>query len=82
MADVKKMATREAYGKALVKLGKVNDDVVVLAAKSCLSIDKDNACLNLTLAKISLSYPASSRSFNAFSLDCNCKDATKSSGVN
>ncbi len=27
-----KIATREAYGKALVKLGKVNDDVVVLDA--------------------------------------------------
>ena len=27
-----KMATREAYGKALVKLGKINDDVVVLDA--------------------------------------------------
>ena len=27
-----KMATREAYGKALVKVGKINDDVVVLDA--------------------------------------------------
>ena len=27
-----KIATREAYGKALVKLGKINDDVVVLDA--------------------------------------------------
>ncbi len=27
-----KIATREAYGKALVKLGKMNDDVVVLDA--------------------------------------------------
>ena len=28
-----KIATREAYGKALVKLGKINDDVVVLDAE-------------------------------------------------
>ncbi|EQE39786.1 transketolase, pyrimidine binding domain protein [Clostridioides difficile CD39] len=27
-----KMATREAYGKALVKLGQINDNVVVLDA--------------------------------------------------
>lgn len=27
-----KIATREAYGKALVKLGQVNDNVVVLDA--------------------------------------------------
>lgn len=27
-----KIATREAYGKALVKLGKINDNVVVLDA--------------------------------------------------
>ena len=32
MADVKKMATREGYGKALVELGKDHDDVVVLDA--------------------------------------------------
>ena len=32
MADVKKMATREGYGKALVELGKEHDDIVVLDA--------------------------------------------------
>ena len=32
MADVKKMATREGYGKALVELGKDHDDIVVLDA--------------------------------------------------
>lgn len=32
MADVKKMATREGYGKALVELGKLHEDVVVLDA--------------------------------------------------
>ena len=32
MADVKKMATRDGYGKALVELGKDHDDVVVLDA--------------------------------------------------
>ena len=32
MADVKKMATREGYGKALVALGKDHDDVVGLDA--------------------------------------------------
>jgi len=32
MADVKKMATRERYGKALVELGKLHEDVVVLDA--------------------------------------------------
>ena len=32
MADVKKMATREGYGKALVELGKEHDDLVVLDA--------------------------------------------------
>ena len=32
MADVKKMATREGYGKALVELGKAHDDIVVLDA--------------------------------------------------
>ena len=60
-----------------------NEDVVVLAAKSSLLIANDNAFLNLTLAKISLSIPSSfsSRSFNAVSLDCNCNEATKSSGV-
>ena len=29
MADVKKMATREGYGKGLVELGKLYDNVVV-----------------------------------------------------
>ena len=32
MADVKKMATREGYGKALVDLGREHDDIVVLDA--------------------------------------------------
>jgi len=32
MADVKKMATREGYGKALVELGKDHPDIVVLDA--------------------------------------------------
>ena len=32
MADVKKMATRDGYGKALVELGKDHDDIVVLDA--------------------------------------------------
>ncbi len=32
MADVKKMATREGYGKALVELGKEHEDIVVLDA--------------------------------------------------
>ena len=58
-----------------------NEEVVVLAAKSSLSIANDNAFLNLTLAKISLSYPSSSRPFNPASSDCNCNEATKSSGV-
>ena len=32
MADVKKIATREGYGQALVELGQVNDNIVVLDA--------------------------------------------------
>ena len=32
MADGKKMATRDGYGKALVELGKLHDDIVVLDA--------------------------------------------------
>ena len=32
MADVKKMATRDGYGKALVELGKEHADLVVLDA--------------------------------------------------
>ena len=32
MADVKKMATRDGYGKGLVALGKEHDDIVVLDA--------------------------------------------------
>ncbi len=32
MSDVKKIATRESYGKALIELGKLHDDVVVLDA--------------------------------------------------
>ena len=32
MADIKKMATRDGYGKALVALGAEHDDIVVLDA--------------------------------------------------
>ena len=32
MADVQKIATREAYGKALVELGKEHDDLLVFDA--------------------------------------------------
>ena len=32
MSEVKKIATRESYGNALVELGKKYDDVVVLDA--------------------------------------------------
>ena len=32
MADVKKIATRESYGNALVELGKEHEDLVVLDA--------------------------------------------------
>ncbi|MBR5112625.1 MAG: transketolase family protein, partial [Clostridia bacterium] len=32
MADIIKMATRDAYGKALAELGEKNDKVVVLDA--------------------------------------------------
>ena len=32
MSDVKKIATRESYGNALVELGKKHEDVVVLDA--------------------------------------------------
>ncbi|MEG1800887.1 MAG: transketolase family protein, partial [Oscillospiraceae bacterium] len=32
MSDVKMIATRESYGNALVELGKINSDVVVLDA--------------------------------------------------
>ena len=32
MSEVKKIATRESYGNALVELGKLHDDVVVLDA--------------------------------------------------
>ena len=32
MADVKKMATRDGYGKALVALGQEHEDIVVLDA--------------------------------------------------
>ena len=31
MADVKKIATREGYGTALVELGREHDNIVVLA---------------------------------------------------
>ena len=42
MADVKKMATREGYGRGLVALGAEHEDIVVLDAdlagstKTCL----------------------------------------------
>ena len=32
MADLKKIATRDSYGNALVELGKVHENVVVLDA--------------------------------------------------
>ena len=32
MSEVKKIATRESYGNALVELGKAHEDVVVLDA--------------------------------------------------
>ncbi len=32
MSEVKKIATRESYGNALVELGKEHDDLVVLDA--------------------------------------------------
>ena len=32
MAEVKKLATRDGYGKALVELGKAHDNIVVLDA--------------------------------------------------
>ena len=32
MSEVKKVATRESYGKALVELGKEHEEVVVLDA--------------------------------------------------
>ena len=32
MSEVKKIATRESYGKALVELAKEHDDIVVLDA--------------------------------------------------
>ena len=32
MADVQKIATREAYGKALIELGKEHDDLLVFDA--------------------------------------------------
>lgn len=46
MSDVKKIATRESYGKALVELGKEHEDLVVLdadlalATKTCLFRDE------------------------------------------
>ena len=39
-----KIATREAYGKALVKLGKINDDVVVLDADLSKSTKTNDFC--------------------------------------
>lgn len=39
-----KIATREAYGKALVKLGKINDDVVVLDADLSKSTKTNEFC--------------------------------------
>jgi len=37
MTEIKKMATREAYGKTLVELGKINKDIVVLDADLAVS---------------------------------------------
>ena len=39
-----KIATREAYGKALVKLGQVNDNVVVLDADLSKSTKTNDFC--------------------------------------
>ena len=36
MSEVKKIATRESYGNALVELGKEHDDVIVLTLGSPL----------------------------------------------
>ena len=33
MADIIKVATRDAYGKALVELGEMNDKVIVVCLK-------------------------------------------------
>ena len=34
MSDVKKIATRDSYGNALVELGKEHDNLIVLDAES------------------------------------------------
>lgn len=39
-----KMATRDAYGKALVKLGQINDNVVVLDADLSKSTKTNDFC--------------------------------------
>ena len=42
MSEVKKIATRDSYGNALVELGKAHDDLIVLdadlagATKTCI----------------------------------------------
>ena len=50
MADVKKIATRESYGNALVEVGKENPDVVVLDA------DLANATKTGVFQKVPLKY--------------------------
>ena len=45
MSEVKKIATRDSYGNALVELGKAHDDLIVLdadlagATKTCIFQD-------------------------------------------
>ena len=50
MADVKKMATRDGYGKALVALGAEHEDLVVIIDNNGLQIDGD-------VAKVMSPYP-------------------------
>ena len=39
MSDVKRIATRESYGKALVELGKLHEDLVVPRCRPCRSYE-------------------------------------------
>ena len=47
MSEVKKIATRDSYGNALVELGKEHDDVVVLDA-DLAAATKTGTCLLYT----------------------------------
>ena len=60
MADVKKVATRQSYGEALVELGAEHDDFVVL--------DADLAAATQT-GKFKAAYP--DRFFDAGIAECN-----------